>query len=933
MSDDWTYKIEIKKGAPEARHGVGAYLSTLLTPWLESHDELKTKVKLQAYRNENNSRGFLDPLKICERAAELFADVIIELQCDPVDFGSPEAHEFGPGTGAEGVSVPEALVAVALDLASAVDEADGIVDPSPWLAEIRRHDVDGALSSNESFLSLEALQSEIKTAQQEESEVKERAAEGARDFLENHQVAKIDHFNEFGEAIAKIESVSLSLYWVDEESAEYQWELRLWTSESEEDFINRVKDSGSLEVLFDWDRRVVVKAAEILTLDRLPGVVYEGDCWNLNEGGEFEDEDYKEPIFETGDPASREGKVFFKIDLSGDEHFSRLSPGEATEDAVNEMADRLRISDSDAIITTYHSGRHEVARLAFGDFFICGFWFADGFTLIQRINAATGGETHFVKIEGSLSNLIGNPASDAVVVETIHENKCLVQILSSEDLGVRWSEDSSFSSFSIGSNSSRLFRCNRRGDLDIHDFDTGQVSASVSQEVPIDRAQVVVSEDRVLVLGDSRETENEGRAFQYSIDGELLNSATFPVEAFPSCVLENGQVIIGRTGKVAFRFDDLSTVWKNDEESYLILTSGNQIFTQVDLETGEKAIVSLDGVTGDEIWRSPIPDFKAEVGVALKDGSLILSDYQEKGMIVNSQTGERLSSLPNFFGGAVAAEGIAVISDRASGFEISGRITDFSSLLVQLSSPPVDFQWIVKWEHDGRQGSRNSFIDISPPSAGFSGFVFAWKNGKDLLPWFQQFCPKISPEGLDVRIMSVIRGHKLIQQASMWEDPAIGGEATGSVRGRQWRLVMAFSGLERLVKSLRGTKGGVDRSLLECVCEILELPEFGEIGSPSLEKGSVTKWLESEEGPDEIIAFLGIENGDHSCFDSWFLQSKPVDDWVDGLLLAKAFRNATAHGSLSPTKVSDWGLASAFDKLLEVILAVDKALFDKGISD
>ncbi|MEC4815849.1 MAG: hypothetical protein SAK29_21630 [Scytonema sp. PMC 1069.18] len=46
--------------------------------------------------------------------------------------------------------------------------------------------------------------------------------------------------------------------------------------------------------------------------------------------------------------------------------------------------------------------------------------------------------------------------------------------------------------------------------------------------------------------------------------------------------------------------------------------------------------------------------------------------------------------------------------------------------------------------------------------------------------------------------------------------------------------------------------------------------------------------------------------------DQWIVQSVPIYTWSDAVRLAKALRNATAHGALSPTKVQEWGLQKAF---------------------
>ena len=47
------------------------------------------------------------------------------------------------------------------------------------------------------------------------------------------------------------------------------------------------------------------------------------------------------------------------------------------------------------------------------------------------------------------------------------------------------------------------------------------------------------------------------------------------------------------------------------------------------------------------------------------------------------------------------------------------------------------------------------------------------------------------------------------------------------------------------------------------------------------------------------------------------------------VLLAKAFRSATVHGALSPTKVMEWKLNEALSWLTETIFRIDEAVFEK----
>jgi hypothetical protein len=59
--------------------------------------------------------------------------------------------------------------------------------------------------------------------------------------------------------------------------------------------------------------------------------------------------------------------------------------------------------------------------------------------------------------------------------------------------------------------------------------------------------------------------------------------------------------------------------------------------------------------------------------------------------------------------------------------------------------------------------------------------------------------------------------------------------------------------------------------------------------------------------------------------ESWLVKSTPISSWVEAARLAKALRNATAHGALSATKVRQWGLENGLlvlsDNLGEIVVA------------
>ncbi len=67
---------------------------------------------------------------------------------------------------------------------------------------------------------------------------------------------------------------------------------------------------------------------------------------------------------------------------------------------------------------------------------------------------------------------------------------------------------------------------------------------------------------------------------------------------------------------------------------------------------------------------------------------------------------------------------------------------------------------------------------------------------------------------------------------------------------------------------------------------------------------------------------MGLTSGDKKAIDRWLVQSQSVDSWCEAYKLAKALRNASAHGFLLPTKIGEWGLKEGFLRLTEDLAEV-----------
>ncbi len=185
---------------------------------------------------------------------------------------------------------------------------------------------------------------------------------------------------------------------------------------------------------------------------------------------------------------------------------------------------------------------------------------------------------------------------------------------------------------------------------------------------------------------------------------------------------------------------------------------------------------------------------------------------------------------------------------------------------------------------------------------------------------------------IDKVIKALTRGVALTQAAVDWKYPTIGDESFSGRKGRslheklrgvQWRLVIAYSGFEITAKGLmnyfeRNTKPEIIQNFInKC-----NLPSYQKLEPPTPKvKSNLEKWLSKE---DEAIAeFLGVTAGDAKIINHWLVNSQAVCDWEEAFKLAKALRNATAHGFLQPTKVGKWKLKNSFrilaDNLAEIM--------------
>ncbi|GAB4187773.1 MAG: hypothetical protein Fur006_27840 [Coleofasciculaceae cyanobacterium] len=192
-----------------------------------------------------------------------------------------------------------------------------------------------------------------------------------------------------------------------------------------------------------------------------------------------------------------------------------------------------------------------------------------------------------------------------------------------------------------------------------------------------------------------------------------------------------------------------------------------------------------------------------------------------------------------------------------------------------------------------------------------------------------------NPKHIDKVIKALSRGVSLAQAAIDWQTPAIGKKSTRKIdklRGTQWRLVIAYGGFEITAKALMNHfQRNTSPEVIENYIKKCSPPIYKPLSSPSIspnKKPNLEKWLSKEESA--IAEFLGVTAGDAKIIEHWIVKSHPVGSWHDAVKLAKALRNASAHGFLVPTKVDHWGLKPGLitlaDNLAEIMTAGLKKL-------
>jgi hypothetical protein len=209
-----------------------------------------------------------------------------------------------------------------------------------------------------------------------------------------------------------------------------------------------------------------------------------------------------------------------------------------------------------------------------------------------------------------------------------------------------------------------------------------------------------------------------------------------------------------------------------------------------------------------------------------------------------------------------------------------------------------------------------------------NGWADLWRHVGDLpLPepaWpricarLRRFSPKHRPENSDAALRRLSQGKHLVEAALTWTCPTAGprppAEANDNerTRGEQWRLVMAFAGLERLAKTLLLIKpaAGLTPDDLARFVARCQPPDYGEPLPPP----------PPPVGPLPPDFNRGVQR---------YLEGHHITGWADALILAKCLRHATAHGTLAASRAVKLALRPALTRLTDDVGRAAAAVFGR----
>lgn len=170
-----------------------------------------------------------------------------------------------------------------------------------------------------------------------------------------------------------------------------------------------------------------------------------------------------------------------------------------------------------------------------------------------------------------------------------------------------------------------------------------------------------------------------------------------------------------------------------------------------------------------------------------------------------------------------------------------------------------------------------------------------------------------TPEEARQWLGKLFRGATLLKHALEWSDPMVGGGGKlDSIRGMQWRLVIAYSGYEQIENAIFGEKchsKAPRKNTLTRIRLQYRLP------GPMLSQSALNRIEERDQEAAALCDFLGIQKNKRDRFTNWRL-GRTADEpcGTEGAVFISAqLRHLVAHGALSADRTKQLGLETAFE--------------------
>lgn len=215
-------------------------------------------------------------------------------------------------------------------------------------------------------------------------------------------------------------------------------------------------------------------------------------------------------------------------------------------------------------------------------------------------------------------------------------------------------------------------------------------------------------------------------------------------------------------------------------------------------------------------------------------------------------------------------------------------------------------------------------LELAAAWRGWTTLVRPIADLRDLHPRLVRFSAAHQAETNHIKrvIANLARGQALVAAAVEWHEPTISRNtrpsAADRARGHQWRLVMAYGGLETITKTLLAAagRGGLTPDDFTTFAAAA-MPPAPSCPRLPRRRRELEDWLQrpANGATNPVIEFLGLERGDAAIIETWLVTGDDIHSWSDELRLAKALRNATAHGALTGSRACKWGIEHAFDEL------------------